>query len=136
VGICVALAFLGRMTPIKVLQSETTTPQVTRGGVFTVERQVKWLRPDCVNVRITAEFIDSLAPVGFSHNMPTIDLGFPRYELNTSRDWQVPLNMPWGEATYKSTLVFECFPFYGAWPITVELPPLKFAVVPSKGEEK
>jgi hypothetical protein len=122
---------LGRLAPVKVIDSTVATPLVVPGGTFALHRHVAWLRSDCTDVRISAEVIDSLAPAGYHHAMQSIDLGAPRPDItDTGREWQIPFQMPWGEATYRAYLAFECFPFYGLWPIEVALPELKFTVVP------
>lgn len=126
----VVTAIFGRVAPVKVLDSIVATPEVAPGGTFSLHRRVKWQRSDCTDVKISADIIDALAPAGYHHAMKSIDLGAPRPEItDIGREWQIPFGMPWGEATYRAYLQFECFPFYGLWPIEIALPELKFMVI-------
>ncbi len=119
---------LGRLPPVKVLGIVPQTSQVKPGDYFVVDQQVKWIRFDCINVTITADFVDALK---YHHNTAIIDVGSPHYSQDhILREWQVPFTMPWGQTTYKSTVTFQCFPFYGTWPISINLPDVEFTVIP------
>ena len=117
----------GRTPPMTVVSNSIHTPQVQPGGTLTVTRKVEWLRPDCRDAVMTAEFVDSM---GFHHLMSANDLGKPYTDsMSIQSDWPIPFTMPWGKATYRSRLSFSCFPFDRWWPIEVDLPDLTFQVV-------
>jgi hypothetical protein len=118
----------GRIDPVKVLSITAKTPQVKPGDYFVVDQLVEWRRYDCTDAMIAADFVDSLK---YHHNTAVINAGVPHYgQDHVIREWQVPFTIPWGPTTYKSSVTFQCFPFYFAWPITIDIPDVQFAVVP------
>ena len=126
IGIAVAGAVVwSRIPPVEVVGSHVSTPVVDRGGYLDVDRQLSWLRSDCNKEYVTAVIVDSL---GYNHTMDARFLGAPSLSARSRREWQVPYTMPQGDATYRSKINFHCPPFFGAWPIEVSLPDLKFTV--------
>ena len=120
----------GRIDPVIITSGEITTPAVRPGDHIVVNRDGKWIRPDCISVSVTSYASDSLHPPR-DHPLGHIDLGVPI--LNRTRivrSWQIPFDMPWGQAIHKATLSFSCFPFFDLWPIKVPLKELPFMVVP------
>jgi hypothetical protein len=123
--IVAAIVVWARLPPIDVVESRVETLAVGPGDMLVIKRKVKWLRSDCTEATVSAAMVDSL---GFHHTLEAKHLGVPNAAASTEREWPVPYTMPWGQATYRSTLQFTCPPLFEAWPITVALPELKFTV--------
>ena len=116
----------GRAVPLEVTWTDAST-QVQPGDFFVVRRRVRWLRADCHSFTISADFIDSL---GYAHASKPMPLDHSALSPNVSREWQVPYSMPWGPTLYQGRIDALCFPFYGIWPIKIDLPASRFNVVP------
>ncbi len=114
----------GRLDPIAVVES-AASPSVKPGGFVQVEREVQWNRHDCWSYVASTSLVDSLK---FNHEVEARDFGLPDYGRLTSREWQVPFTMPWGETKLRTDLSFSCFPFFKAWPVVLRLPEVTFTV--------
>lgn len=124
----------GRTVPVEVSSSAVLGGRTHRLGRVTVQREIKWIRSDCTYLEITGYMTDSLFPPHV-HPVGVVPLGKPILEASSvARSWQVGAEMPSGPAVLHSYLTAHCFPFYGLWPISVELAPLPVEVGPVPGE--
>lgn len=115
-----------RSEPVKLLRSEIT-PGGKPGDHIVVRRYGEWKRADCVGYEHQFVIEDSL---NYPHvPKPEVlgDIGAP---IRIQREFQIPFKMAWGDATVRSRLRFACFPFFWAWPVKMEHPPLRFHVSP------
>jgi hypothetical protein len=117
-----------RITPVTILDSKLVSTTLRPGDALEIRREVRWHRSDCHEAFISAAVIDSYQ---FVHSTARLALGRPTTGQRTDREWTLPRSMPEGAARYDATLTLECAPFYGAWPIVVELPSLAFTVLPA-----
>lgn len=124
--IAAVILIWGRAAPSRIIASHIT-PTVKPGETITVTRHIQWLRSDCRWLYVTGDLIDSM---GFHHTFAKKFLGRPVGVAYYQREWPVPFTMPWGKSTFRSTVSFGCFPFYGLWPIELWQPELYFHVIP------
>lgn len=118
-----------RAEPIEALHNEITS-DVRPGGFVVVQRTVRWLRSDCRGFISQAQFVDSLKPPRVHANPIPLRFGDLYGRTHFRTEWQVAFTMPWGRAIFQNRLSFGCFPFYGLWPVVVDLPDLPFQVMP------
>jgi hypothetical protein len=130
-SVIVGIVGYGRSPPLEIVGS-TINETVRPGDYLTIGHEIEWRRTwswDCVDMRVNGGFVDS---IGSLHTKASIDLGPPMYHPYPTYVWQIPFGgFSLGGAHTDSELSLSCFPFYGAWPIRIELPHLNFTVVPS-----
>ncbi len=120
------LLIWGRAAPVVITDSHVS-PEVSAGGWVTISHEMNWRRWDCVDMSISASFVDSINSL---HPKELFDLGAPNYSQESTYDWQIPFQgMSLGKARTKSVMSFACAPFYWIWPVKVQLPELRFNVV-------
>lgn len=119
-------AVWGRTTPAIVVKSQIVPMRVHPGEMLAVHRYVRWQRMDCHTATLNAILVDSLRVLHIIERRK-----FPVQDQFTELDqtWTVPFTMPLGPGIYRSTVSFNCFPFYNLWPVSMSPPDIPFVVV-------
>jgi hypothetical protein len=128
------IAVWSRLPPVLIDSSIAVPERVEPGGMVEIERTVRKTRGDCRGGVVAAQVIDSHRQIRTLEPSSSPSASSPETGTITAK-WMVPEAMPVGETTYRSTVAYGCFPFYGLWPVTVEYPAVVFWVQESRTQK-
>ena len=116
----------GRQQPFIIEQTFVEPVEVKAGATFRARRQIKLLRYDCEGILSNSLLIDAR---GIVHLLEQRSAAPVLRQYTPWREVPVPRLMPAGDAIYRVTVSFSCFPFYTFWPIVVATPDIPDIVI-------
>lgn len=121
----VLLAVWGRMSPIIVDSSVAIPQNLDPGEMVEIERTVRVTRRDCFAGEVDAQLVDSHKVI---RPLDRVQARNTPVSGTSGSKWMLPDTMPPGASTYRATISYDCFPFFGAWPVRVVMPEVYFWV--------
>lgn len=124
-SLVVMLSVWGRLAPIIVDASAAVPSTVNAGDMIEIERQVRVTRGDCFAGEVNAQLVDSHKVI---RPLDRVQARNAPVSGTSGSKWMVPDTMPPGASTYRATISYDCFPFFGVWPVSVVMPEVYFWV--------